>query len=421
MKRILALDGGGTRGVFTLDVLLRIEHLLQEHYAKQDPAKAGRFVLRDHFDFLAGTSTGAIIATCLCWGMSVKRVMDLYVEQSYKMFEIRRNPVQRKLFAKFNAEPLSAFLQSLFSEEDGTEAILGSPLLRNGEKENYLMVVVRNESTGSAWPLTNNPKAKYNQLDRPDCNLRIPLWRLVRASTAAPTFFPAEVIPLRTIDSENAAASVPPRPQGSPAQASPETRQSCPGEGEAAAQIPAIPKADAEGAQIFSDGSITPYSNPALIAALTAILPGYRIGWTPGPTNIRVVSIGTLSFSSELPVSNPALWVGYYAKSVPKALLQFSGWQQDYLCRCLGDCIFGESLDSEVGDLLFDSSEFAPPRGRSWFSYVRYNHTYKKKEMETILSQHPGLASIDDVHAIPILRDVGREYAGANVKLEHLI
>ena len=264
MKRILALDGGGIRGVFTLEVLLKIEELLREHLKQQDPAKAEKFVLRDHFDFLAGTSTGAIIDTCLCWGMSVQRVMDLYIEEGKKMFErvSWRRPTD-KLSSLYDPRPLSEFLQHLLTEEDGTEATLASPRLRNGEKNNLLMVVVRNHTTGSAWPLTNNPKAKYNDPSRPDCNTQVPLWQLVRASTAAPAFFPPETIKL--------------------------------GETE----------------YVFVDGSITPYSNPALIAALTAILPGYCINWPTGPDKIRLVSVGTIAFSSEVPIGDPRLRLGY--------------------------------------------------------------------------------------------------------------
>ena len=43
-------------------------------------------------------------------------------------------------------------------------------------------------------PVSNNPTAKYNALERTNCNLRIPLWQLVRGSTAAPTYFPPEVV-----------------------------------------------------------------------------------------------------------------------------------------------------------------------------------------------------------------------------------
>jgi uncharacterized protein len=416
MKRILALDGGGIRGVFSLQVLLRIEQLLSEYYAKQEPAKAKTFALRDHFDFLAGTSTGAIIAACLCWGMPVKKVMDLYLEEGQKMFErvSWRNPINKILFSRFNPKPLSEILRDrLFLEKDGRPAILGSPALCNGEKENLLMVVVRNHSTGSAWPLTNNPNAKYNQWERPDCNLRIPLWKLVRASTAAPTYFPPEVIPLQSINADSVAAVRQPQPEAPPENIAAQTL--------AAEELPAGKNPEEELAQVFVDGSITPYCNPALIAALTALLPGYRVNWEAGPENIRVISVGTLAFSSELPVSNPKLWLGYFAAQIPVALLESIAWQQDYLCRCLGECIFGEPLDSEVGDLNVENPFSAPPPGRSWFSYVRYNHRYKKREMEDILRKHPRLARIDAVDAIPILCDIGREYADRNVKIEHLI
>ena len=66
---------------------------------------------------------------------------------------------------------------------------LGSEYLRT-----LLMVVLRNATTDSPWPVSNNPAAKYNAPDRKDSNLNIPLWQLVRGSTAAPTYFPPEVV-----------------------------------------------------------------------------------------------------------------------------------------------------------------------------------------------------------------------------------
>lgn len=391
MKRILALDGGGIRGVFTLEVLVKIEELLREYYAKQDPGKARSFVLRDHFDFLAGTSTGAIIATCLCWGMPVAEVKKLYLEEGRKMFEkvSWRTPTE-KLASLYDPKPLTRFLKKIFVEPDPktgkmAPATLASPLLRNGEKKNLLMVVVRNHTTGSAWPLTNNPDAIFNDSTRIDDNRLIPLWQLVRASTAAPVFFPPETVKLG--DTE------------------------C----------------------VFVDGSITPYSNPALIAALTAILPGYRVNWTPGPENVRLVSVGTISFSSEVPLGDPKLRLGVLATKIPTAvvqtlgaLMQSIGWQQDFLCRCLGNCIFaeklaGENLDIEVGNLLAESLASTLPAGRSWFSYVRYNRTFRKKEMIQILEEDPDLKRIDAVDAIPRLSDIGKEYAEENVKIEHLV
>ena len=67
-KRMLSLDGGGMRGVLSLEVLAAIEARLRDRF--RNP----RLVLADYFDYIAGTSTGAIIATALALGNSVEQV-----------------------------------------------------------------------------------------------------------------------------------------------------------------------------------------------------------------------------------------------------------------------------------------------------------------------------------------------------------
>ena len=64
-RKILSLDGGGIRGVLTLEILLEIENQLKAELKKDDS-----FRLSDYFDYIGGTSTGAIIAAGLSLGMS---------------------------------------------------------------------------------------------------------------------------------------------------------------------------------------------------------------------------------------------------------------------------------------------------------------------------------------------------------------
>ena len=71
-KRILSLDGGGIRGVLSLEYLAAIESMLRKRYNNQD------LLLCDYFDLIGGTSTGSIIAAGLAWGMSVADLKALY-------------------------------------------------------------------------------------------------------------------------------------------------------------------------------------------------------------------------------------------------------------------------------------------------------------------------------------------------------
>src|SRR3981189_2269732 len=76
--RMLALDGGGIRGLLTLGIL--------EHLEKLVAAKRGQ-KLCEYFDYIAGTSTGAIIAAGLSRGMTTAELIDFYKSSGKQMFE----------------------------------------------------------------------------------------------------------------------------------------------------------------------------------------------------------------------------------------------------------------------------------------------------------------------------------------------
>lgn len=65
MFRILALDGGGIKGVFAAAALARME---EQHEAR----------IVDHFDLIAGTSTGGILAIGLALGLSPGEMLSFY-------------------------------------------------------------------------------------------------------------------------------------------------------------------------------------------------------------------------------------------------------------------------------------------------------------------------------------------------------
>lgn len=365
MKRILSIDGGGIRGVFALQILARIEELLRVE--RGNP----KLVLRDEFDMFAGTSTGAILATALAWGMPVADVNALYTERMTQIFAAR--PWHRRWQSKYDHEVIARLFREVFTEDDAarTPALLGTRKLWNGEIPKYLLVVMRNASTGSPWPVSNNPLAMYNNPELPDNNLQIPIWQLLRASTAAPTFFPPEQIQMGT--------------------------QS----------------------HLFVDGGITPYNNPAVIAMLTATLPAYRINWPASPEELLLVSVGTGLVRTRLPEKEASrIHVVDQAAMVAPSLLSAVAVEQDMLCRILGACRFGEVIDSEIGDL---SDEGLLPTSERKFSYVRYNRVFSDAELGDLLRDSGQRFSLDNLNLIPFLMDHGQRFADQSVRTEHLL
>jgi len=358
-RRILALDGGGIRGVLTLEILAEIE--------RQLAAAAGRgddFRLADFFDFIGGTSTGAIIAAGLARGMSAGELIDFYAETGPLMFE--KAKLLGRLRNLYVADPLKEKLQQVF----GADTTLGSDSLRT-----LLLVVTRNATTDSPWPVTSNPFAKYNDPGRPDCNLKIPLWQLVRASTAAPIYFPPEVLawdpddPLKTF--------------------------------------------------VFVDGGVTPYNNPSFLLYRKATVPRYRLSWKTGERDMMIVSVGTgMAPGGGADVASPSRNALANLADLPGTLMSGAQIDQDVNCRAVGRCVHGAPIDRELGDMIpRDENDTVLPLdhdlGRD-FLYARYDAQLSEQGLADL--GLPDLdpkrvQTLDAVDAIPELQEVGKAVA----------
>jgi uncharacterized protein len=365
-KRILSLDGGGIRVFFSLEVLERVEELVRQRLGSADA------VLADYFDLIAGTSSGAILGAFLSWGLPISEIKVLYEGVPVKVFRPYRNPLQW-LVNRYNADPLSKMLRDFFVEESPEgrrEATLGSPSLRT-----FFLAVVRNVSTGSAWPLCSHPALKYNARERSNCNLDVPLWRIVRASTAAPTFFAPERI--RTGN---------------------DTFQ-------------------------FVDGAVTPYNCPALIASLMVTEPCFNIRWPSGEDKLYVLSIGTGRTRVRYAQAGNAweLSMPTVVSKTISALIEGATQQQDFLCRIMGRCLHGPPIDREMGELV--GPEQTPdgqvPQSRR-FTYARYDTDFGSADFAPILSKYGGDVPMNLPSLIPALKALGKSYALSNVRDEHL-
>jgi patatin-like phospholipase/acyl hydrolase len=102
--RILALDGGGLRGTFTAAVLAKWADML-------DPTISQNLV--KHFDLVAGTSTGAILAIGLSLGLAPRQILDFYRTEGPKIFPKDRS-LRHWLKSKHDSKTLRELLGNVF-------------------------------------------------------------------------------------------------------------------------------------------------------------------------------------------------------------------------------------------------------------------------------------------------------------------
>lgn len=363
-RRMLALDGGGIRGILTLQVLEEIERQLRDHYNQPD------LRLCQFFDYVSGTSTGAIIAAGIARGLSVAEILTFYQAFGEVVFTRRRWKIWNALYQN---GPLELKLKEVYGQDS---------TLHPRDLQTLLLVVTRNATTDSAWPITSNPAAKYNDTSRADCNLNVPLWKLVRASTAAPVYFPPEVIEWE--------------------------------------------EGNQDKAFVFVDGGTTTYNNPAFLMARMATEPAYKLGWQSGESKLLVVSLGTGSAASlGATIDDPESNVASSAVNTLSALMSQAAYDQDVNARTVGRCTFGDHVDNEVGDLIPRDNNGAPvpldeDQGRD-FIYARYNATLTDewladRGMSDIAAAD--VSALDSVEAMSKLIRIGKSVA-QDVDLAH--
>lgn len=231
-KRILALSGGGVRGIVEVAFLEAVERAYQRRFGPETK-------LNDVFHLVGGTSTGALIATAISLGLPLPKVRDFYLKRAKEFFLRRRRLSYLGYKAAFDADALEREIRRIIGDLE-----LGDPALRT-----YLAIVTKRLDTGSPWILSNAPKAPYFE-DPPDGSFRgnrhYSLARLLTASTAAPTYFAQRQLEI--------------------------------GPGETGT---------------FVDGGLSPHNDPSLALLKIARLRAFGICWPANARDLFILSIGT--------------------------------------------------------------------------------------------------------------------------------
>jgi patatin-like phospholipase/acyl hydrolase len=322
-KKILSLDGGGIRGALSLGYLKKIEDILKKKHPENKD-----FRMSDYFDLIGGTSTGAIIASLLALGKTVDEITKLYMDLGNKIFGEKRNwwnPLEtyQWLKANYDYKGIAEGLKNAL----GADTTLGSDKIKTG-----LCIVAKRADTNSIWPVINHPRGKYYN-SATSKNKDFLLWKVVRASTAAPTYFAPQLMDVK---------------EGQPA--------------------------------AFIDGGLSMANNPALTLLMVATLQGFPFHWPMGADNILLVSVGTgyLEFKrqvGEIDEATMLTWAG----SIPDMLMQDASWQNRILLQWLSKSPTAEMMDREIGDMNEDVLSGTP-----LLSYLRYNFAITKENLNSL-------------------------------------
>lgn len=165
--RILAIDGGGMKGIFTAYALWKLE----EEY--------GISVI-DYFDMIVGTSTGALIAVGVLSRTSGKEIYNSYMDDDRKVFDNKkgiREQLSSMFFAKYNSASLEYSIKETFGQKR-----LSDLYKMSGNKD---FAIFSSNFTRANGIIYGSPNMKVNPMLAGNKTI----FEALRSSTAAPFFF----------------------------------------------------------------------------------------------------------------------------------------------------------------------------------------------------------------------------------------
>uniref|UniRef100_A0A8C5D1W6 phospholipase A2 n=1 Tax=Gouania willdenowi TaxID=441366 RepID=A0A8C5D1W6_GOUWI len=183
MDKLLCLDGGGIKGLVLIQMLIALEQ------------EAGQ-PIRELFDWVAGTSTGGILALCIIHGKPLNDLQNLYFKMKKKVF---------KGWRPYTKKPLEKFLKKEFGEDTKMTDVSHPRVMVTSvlaDRHPCKLHIFRNYeppySTSDTFrPLTipQGSSTCTTLLHIITCSVTWLLshqlvWKAARASGAAPTYFP---------------------------------------------------------------------------------------------------------------------------------------------------------------------------------------------------------------------------------------
>src|SRR5687768_2972339 len=162
-RYLLSIDSGGIRGIIPAIALVKLE---------QTTGK----LTRDIFSFVAGTSTGAILAAAIAAGIPATKILDFYTNRTREVFT--QNPLKHMSRILFGSMYSIQKLHNLIADALGpahTWTLNDSPI--------HVFLTAKRISDGMAWYFVrDNPRNS-------GCTGRLGLVDCTTASAAAPTYF----------------------------------------------------------------------------------------------------------------------------------------------------------------------------------------------------------------------------------------